>query len=117
MDIKEFYGDRFVALNFEHNFGEIVPGLFRIPNIAAFGLEFILLANAAYTQFSDSALFNEGNDYLRPMTTQGTPDKMYYEVGLGINRLLLFFRFDIMARFSQVDSPRIQINIGGASFR
>lgn len=117
MNIKEFYGDRFIALNFEHNFGEIVPGLFRIPNIAAFGLEFILLANAAYTEFSDAALFNEGNRYLQTMTTQGTPDNMYYEVGLGINRLLLFFRFDIMARFSQVDSPRIQINIGGASFR
>jgi len=116
MGIKEFYGDRFIALNFEHNFGEIVPGLLRIPNIAAFGLEFLLLANAAYTEFSPAATFAEGNEYLKGLTTANTSDNYYYEVGLGINRLLLFFRFDIMARFSQVNSPQILLNIGGATF-
>jgi hypothetical protein len=117
MGIKEFYGDRFIAINFEHNFGEIVPGIFRIPNIASFGLEFLLLANAAYTEFSPAAQFNDGNAYLSELTTAATVDNSYYELGIGINRLFLFFRFDIMARFSQVDRPRILINLGSASFR
>ncbi|GAB5464654.1 MAG: hypothetical protein Kapaf2KO_00900 [Candidatus Kapaibacteriales bacterium] len=116
MAVKEFYGDRFATVNLEHNFGEIVPGIFRIPNIASFGLEFIALANWGYTEFTDVAIFNSGSEYLRDLTTASTADGSYYEVGLGINRLFLFFRFDIMARLSQVESPRFFINIGGATF-
>lgn len=117
MAVKEFYGDRYLALSMEHNFGEIIPGVFRIPNIASFGIEFITLANIGWTDFSANT-----QNYLRtkniklPNSTFQTDDKLYYEAGIALNRLLLFFRFDIVARFSQRTSPKIMFSISGAQW-
>lgn len=113
LGVKEFYGDRYAALTFEHNFGEVVPGLFRIPNLASFGLEFILTGAVGYTAFSQRTL-----DYTATLlpATAGTRETVYYEAGLGVNRALLLFRFDITARISQRTSPQFYFTVSAATF-
>ena len=112
MSVKEFYGDRYAALSLEHNFGELIPGVLRIPNVASFGIEFILLGRVGWSAFSP-----EAREYTRTLlpSTDVTADRVYYEAGLGLNRLLFFFRFDLSARFSQRDRPKVFFTIAGAS--
>jgi len=112
MRVKEFYGDRYFHIAAEHNWGEIIPGLLRIPNVASFGIEFITFGNIGWTDFS-----KETRRYTQTLlpTTASTSDKFYYEAGLGFNRLLLFFRFDITARLSQVEKPRFMFTVSGAT--
>lgn len=113
MGVKEFYGDRYAKVSLQHNFGELIPGLLRIPNVASFGIEFIAFGSVGYTTFSEQTLA-----YTRTMlpTTAQTPDQVYYEIGLGINRLLLFFRIDVNTRWSQRDTPDWRITISPATF-
>ena len=117
MDTKEFYGDRFWAFSFEHNFGEVIPGILRIPGIAEFGIEFFLYSNIGYSDFTENALFSYKNGTPEiPNTTASTSDKFYYEFGLGLNRLLLFFRIDVAARFSQYETPKFSFTVTNATF-
>lgn len=113
--VKEFYGDRFACVSIEHNFGEIFPGMLRIPNIASFGIELITYGNFAWTDFSAGALKMIKDQEMLTKTTTYTNDKYYYEAGIGLNKLLLFFRFDITARISQYSMPRFMLNISGAT--
>lgn len=115
MNLKEFYGNEYWSLSFEHNFGEIIPGILRIPNIAEFGIEFITYANVGWSNFTDVADFIENSSF-NYNYTEKTADKYYYEVGLGLNKLLLFFRVDITARLSQVSSPKFFFTITTANF-
>lgn len=112
MKVKEFYGDRFASVSLEHNFGEIIPGVLRIPNIASFGIEFLALGRLGWSGFSHNALGYTGT--LLP-STDVTSEKVYYEVGLGLNRILLFFRFDITARLTQTDRPVFFLTFSGAT--
>lgn len=114
---KEFYGDRFFTVNFEHNFGEIFPGLFRIPSVSSFGLEFILMANVGYTDFTENSLKRNKENIYEYNYTANTDDLYFYEFGLGLNKLFLFFRFDLAFRLSQIEKPRFMINISGATYR
>jgi hypothetical protein len=117
MDVKEFYGDRYAAVSFEHSFGEIVPGLFRIPNVASLGLEFILFGNVGYSDFTENAILAETpGKSVFPLSTDATRDGYYYEAGIGVNRILIFFRFDATVRMSQVDTPRFFLTLSGATF-
>ncbi|MDX2128789.1 MAG: DUF5686 family protein [Chloroherpetonaceae bacterium] len=102
MNIKEFYGDRFMMMTVEHNFGEVVPGLLRIPNVASFGLEFILTGGLGWSEFSSNT--RNFTQTSLPATVS-TDDRWYYEVGFGISRILLFLRFDVSARISQRQTP------------
>ncbi|MBU3678605.1 MAG: carboxypeptidase-like regulatory domain-containing protein [Candidatus Kapabacteria bacterium] len=113
MRIKEFYGDRLASVQFSHNFGEVVPGLLRIPNIASFGIEFLLFGGVQWTSFSEATL----SAYPTTLpTTASTADKTYFEVGMGINRILLFFRIDVNARLSQRDVPELRFTLTNATF-
>lgn len=113
MSVKEFYGDRSVVMTMSHNFGELIPGVLRIPNIASFGLEFIVFGGFAWTSFSDAT--RERYKPLLPTTDQ-TADRLYYDAGLSINRVLIFLRLDINARLSQRDRPEFRITIANALF-
>ncbi len=116
-DEKEFYGSKFVSLSLEHNWGEIIPGLIRIPNIAEFGLEFINFANVSYSSFDKNDIFAKYvNNMHIPNSTAATKDKWYYEIGLGVNRLLIFFRTDLTIRLSQVERPRFFFTFTTANF-
>ena len=111
MNVKEFYGDRYVALSAEHSFGEVIPGVLRIPSIASFGIEFILTGSVGWTEFSKNAL------RLVPLpSTSATGDCIYYEAGIALNRLFLFFRTDLSARFSQRATPELRFTVSGATF-
>jgi hypothetical protein len=117
---KEFFGSRYAVVNLEHNFGEILPGLFRIPNIASFGLEFILIGNIAcsdFTQFEiDRNLATEHNFNFTRLGGSQFQDQVFTEFGIGLNKLFLFFRFDFMARVSRSEGPQFRITLGKASF-
>jgi hypothetical protein len=111
MNVKEFYGDRYASLSLEHSFGEVIPGVLRIPSIASFGIEFILTGSLAWTDFS------EGAQLLQPLpSTSQTQDKYYYEAGIALNRILLFFRVDFSARLSQRITPEYRFTISSATF-
>ncbi|MBK6418661.1 MAG: hypothetical protein IPF79_05645 [Ignavibacteria bacterium] len=79
----------------------MIPGLLRIPDIASFGIEFIAFGGIGWTTFSPQTL-----EYTKTTlpTTDLTSDKAYYEVGLGINRILLFFRLDERSSISDIHS-------------
>jgi hypothetical protein len=113
MRVKEFYGDRYATLSLTQNFGEVIPGILRIPGIASFGIEFIAFGGVGWTTFSDQT--RALTQTMLPTTAQ-TREGLYYEVGLGINRLLLFFRLDVNARISQRDRPEFRITLSGATF-
>ncbi|MFM8770523.1 MAG: DUF5686 family protein [Candidatus Kapaibacterium sp.] len=113
MRIKEFYGDRLASVQFSHNFGEVVPGLLRIPNIASFGIEFLLFGGVQWTSFSDATLATYPTTL---PTTASTADRTYFEVGMGINRIVLFFRLDVNARLSQRDVPELRFTLTNATF-
>jgi hypothetical protein len=121
MGVKEFYGDKFASLYFEQNFGELIPGLFRIPNVASFGLEFIGFTSVVYTAINNnSILFNKINESEMKKvyynTTAGSSDNIFYEVGFGLNRLLIFFRTDFTLRMTQVSKPQFRFTLSTATF-
>ncbi len=113
MRVKEFYGDRYATLSLTQNFGEVIPGILRIPGIASFGIEFIAFGGVGWTTFSEQT--KALTETMLPTTAQ-TREGVYYEVGLGINRLLLFFRIDVNARISQRDRPEFRLTLSGATF-
>jgi len=118
MKSKEFYGDKSITLISEHNFGEIIPGVLRIPNIAEFGLEFILINNIGWSDFNQSTIDNYSsvNTNFNYNYTNKFKEQVYYELGIGINRVFIFFRFDLVARMTQVNTPEFRFKITGASF-
>ncbi len=112
MQVKEFYGDKFFALSLEHNFGEIIPGVFRIPNIASFGIEFIFLGGIGWSEFSQRTV-----NYTRttlPATTL-TSERWYYEIGFGLNQILIVLRTDFTLRLSQTRAPQLFFTISSAT--
>jgi len=113
MSVKEFYGDRYLALSLSHNFGEVIPGLLRIPNLASFGLELIAFGSVGYTEFSPQTL--AFTKTLLPSTAR-TREGTYYEFGIGINRILLLLRLDVNVRLSQRSSPDFRITVSPVSF-
>lgn len=113
MRVKEFYGDSYAAVSMEHNFGEVIPGVLRIPNIASFGIEFITIAGVGWSQFSSQTLnYTE----TKLPTTASTADGWYYEAGLGFNKIILFLRCDVFARFSQRTPPQFGLTISTATY-
>ncbi|MDP3830689.1 MAG: DUF5686 family protein [Ignavibacteriaceae bacterium] len=111
--LKEFYGDEYITLFLEHNFGEVIPGIFRIPNVASFGVEFIINGNIGFTKFNNIDQVKTLNRNL--LSTKETTEQYYYEAGIAINRLLLFFRFDLSARLTQVSSPEYRFTFSIAT--
>lgn len=113
MRIKEYYGDRFVTLSMAHNFGEVIPGLLRIPNVASLGLEFIALGSVAWTSFQERT--RQWTQTMLP-STAATSDGWYAEGGLAVNRILLFLRLDVTARVTQRSTPQYYVTLSAASF-
>lgn len=111
--VKEFYGDRFLAISLAHNFGEVIPGLLRIPNVASFGIEFLLTGSVAWTGFRPQTLAFTKTEL---PSIEATTDGIYGEVGFGINRILLFFRADLTARITQRERPQFFVTLTAATF-
>ena len=83
-EIKEFTGDRFIAVNLEHNFRSVPFLLLDIPSFYENGIEFIIHGSAAQAWLG----------------TTSTSAGWYYEAGLGISRILDIFRMDVNYRIS-----------------
>lgn len=113
MNVKEFYGDRYASLSLSHNWGEIIPGLLRIPNVASLGIEFITFGSIGWSEFRPETI--KFNNTELP-TTMDTRENVYYEFGVGINRLLLFLRMDVNMRLSQRDNPQVRLTVTSATF-
>lgn len=111
--VKEFYGDRFATLSLQHNFGEVIPGVLRIPNIASFGIEFMLHTGVGWSQFSEQARSYTATELA---STHPLREQVYYEVGVSLNKILLLLRADVTARLSQVSSPKVFFTVGLAQF-
>jgi hypothetical protein len=109
---KEFSGERWFSAGVEHNFGELIPGLLRIPNIASLGIEVILTASAAWSEFRPETLAAAGYSL---QSTAVTADRWFYEVGLGLNNVLLFFRTDFTVRLSQTETPRLAFTLSAST--
>ncbi len=117
LNVKEFYGSEFFIASFEHNFGELIPGILRIPSVAAFGIEFITFGRLAFTDFGKDAIFaSDSVSSFIPPTTAATSDNYYYETGIGLNKILIFFRIDLTARLSQRSKPQFILTFTNASF-
>jgi len=87
--VKEFAGDRFVSLSVEHNFRS-TPFLFlNIPYFYRNSIELILHGSVAQTWSSSILPFGR--------TTNG----WYSEAGVGVSRILSFFRLDVSYRFME----------------
>lgn len=116
MLVKEFYGDRFLTMNLDHNFGEIIPGVLRIPNIASFGIEFIAFYNVGVSSISLQTK-EKFKDILKTQKSiDESPDQIYQEIGLGLNKILLFFRTDFTIGFGKHSQPRFLFTISGSTF-
>lgn len=111
--VKEFYGDRFATASIEHNFGELIPGILRIPNLASFGIEFIVSGGIGWSQFSPRTLAYTNT---KLPSADDTKERIYYEAGIGLNKILLILRTDVTVRLSQVSPPRFFFTLGFAQF-
>ena len=87
--VKEFAGNRYVMVTAEHNFRSTPFLLLKIPYLYRNSIELILYGSAAQTWSSNPLPFGT--------TTNG----WYSEAGVGISRILTFFRFDFTYRFTQ----------------
>ena len=88
-DVKEFAGDRFVSLSVEQNFRSTPFLLLNIPCLYRNSIELTIHGTVAQTWSSSTLLFGK------------TTDGWYSEAGVGVSRLLSFFRLDVSYRFMQ----------------
>ena len=88
-DVKEFSGDRFVSLSVEHNFRSTPFLILNIPFLYKNSIELITYGTVAQTWSKTPLAFGT--------TTNG----WYSEAGVGISRILSFFRLDFTYRFMQ----------------
>jgi len=76
-----------------------------------FAFTFILTGSIGYTEFSRNALV------IKPLpSTSTTNDMYYYEAGIALNKIFLFFRCDLSGRFSQRSDPELRFTISGSTF-
>lgn len=97
--IKEFTGQRFVTFTIEHNFRSTPFLMLNIPYLYKNSVELILYGTAAQT-WSPKAL---------PFGT--TTNGWYSEAGIGISRILTFFRFDFTYRFAQPRTLFVSVGV------
>ena len=87
--VKEFSGQRFVTFTIEHNFRSTPFLMLNIPYLYRNSIEVTLYGTAAQTWTSKALPFG--------VSTNG----WYSEAGIGISRILTFFRCDFTYRFAQ----------------
>jgi len=96
--VKEFAGDRFIAVNVEHNFRNVPFLLLNIPFLYRNGIELIVHGAAAQTW----------------MQSASTSNGWYSEAGIGVSRIFDLLRADLTYRFT--DPKRFYFTLSVASF-
>ena len=98
--VKEFSGERYVAMTVEHNFRSTPFLLLNIPYLYKNSIEVILYGTAAQTWSS------------KALPLGAVTNGWYSEAGVGISRILTFFRIDLTYRFT---NPRgLYVTLGVA---
>jgi hypothetical protein len=93
MNRFEYLTDQFVGLNVEHNFG---PGLFRfIPITRKLKFRQFWSAKAITGSLSDQ---NKLLNFVGNYPYQSLNNKLYAELGTGVDNIFKFFRFDLVWR-------------------
>ena len=88
-NLREFSGDRFVTLSVEHNFRSTPFLILNIPFLYKNSIELITYGTVAQTWTR------------APLPFGTTTNGWYSEAGIGISRILSFFRLDFTYRFTQ----------------
>jgi hypothetical protein len=96
--VKEFAGDRFIAVNVEHNFRSVPFLLLNIPFLYRNGIDLIVHGAAAQTW----------------MQSASTSNGWYSEAGIGVSRIFDLLRADLTYRFT--DPKRFYFTLSVASF-
>ncbi|HET7152823.1 MAG TPA: DUF5686 family protein, partial [Candidatus Kapabacteria bacterium] len=110
MGIKEYSGDKILAINAEENLGTGLFLLTGIPFLVHSGMEFLLEGGAAWTDISDRS------QSLSPDQVN-TAKQVYAEAGFGINRILTFLRCDFTWRLThRYDSGNFAFTVTAAIF-
>jgi hypothetical protein len=96
---REYGGDRVASLMFEHDFGDQLFRSLHIPVLQGSGFSLIVYGNAGWSTLRD------GTRDLQtvPVLSAARP---VYEVGIGIDRILLAFRLEAAWRLSHYRSGR-----------
>jgi hypothetical protein len=104
---KEFQGDNYAAIYFEHNFSNY---FFRnIPLIKNLGLDFILNCSAGWIDFNKKS----------PITLQTdlrSTGSIFYEAGFSIGNILPFMKADFSWRLSHKKNNNFMFTIGSMMF-
>jgi len=106
MQFFEFVSDRFVSLNYQHNFEGL--GLNSIPLINRLKLRFVAQGNILFgtvSQKNKNLIPTKLGDTGIQGFTSLNPSKPYAEVGYGIENIARLFRIDFFHRLTYLDNP------------
>jgi hypothetical protein len=93
MDVKEFGGTRYIAVNVEHNFRSLPFLALGLSFLTENNIELVVHAGAAQSWNDGTLLIN-------------TTDGIYSEAGFGISRIFELFRLDFTWRLSSPNNFR-----------
>jgi hypothetical protein len=106
MQFFEFVSDRFVSLNYQHNFEGL--GLNSIPIINKLKLRFVAQGNilmGTVSQKNKNLVPEKNGENAIQGFTSLDPSKPYAEVGYGVENILRLFRIDFFHRLTYLDNP------------
>jgi hypothetical protein len=106
MQFFEFVSDRFVSINYQHNFEGL--GLNSIPLINKLKLRLVAQGNilmGTVSQKNKNLIPEKNVDQAIQGFTSLDPSKPYAEVGYGVENILRLFRVDFFHRLTYLDNP------------
>jgi len=106
MQFFEFVSDRFVSVNYQHNFEGL--GLNSIPLINKLKLRFVAQGNlliGTVSQKNKNLVPEKNGEQAIQGFTSLDPTKPYAEVGYGIENILRLVRIDFFHRVTYLDNP------------
>ena len=107
MNVKEFVGTRYVAVNIEHNFRSIPFLALDIPELYENNIEIILHAGAARIYTPGTITIAGASGSLFSESSQA----WYTEAGIGISRILELIRCDFTWRLSNPRFFRVTVGV------
>ncbi len=113
MNRFEYIHDEYAGINFEHNFGN---SIFRfVPGIKKLKLRQFWTAKALVGNLSDEN-YNYNFSSTNPYPFKTLDNKVYVELGTGIDNIFKLFRFDLVWRVSPTPMPVKKVERFGAFF-
>ncbi len=108
MNVKEFSGTRFVALNVEHNFRSLPFLALGIPFLYENNIEFLIHGGIARSTTYEAAVLSKL--VFIPFPTNST-SQWYYEAGFGLSRIFELLRADFSWRLSAPHNFRFTVGV------